>query len=1101
MQRITEPRSEPYYDYSSDELSAKYVSVLAVPGRPFQAREVNSISGLIYGNVKKVTDIIVQDGTILSGCNFVKDNSDPDNIRCILEPGNIYFDGLVISIDVPENGKSWKYNKDPLLSEVPHGVSVLCVEIYKYAVSELDDPSLTDPAENYESYGVPGAHRLKYTAVPRIMNELDFYKISAINKNLVSILRLNNGEIAGPTKPKPVFGLVRDWIAQRTYDEVGNYIARGLKVEVHSSENIKNVDSEYVIHISPGKVYINGYEYFYNHKSIITSKSAIDKFSTGNIPEIHEYTSGVEIYKLNNSNVVGIDSIVGEVEITGIPIRARLNVDEIPEEYTPVSSVVRLYRKTGISGNDIVVIPDNLYYIDSNRKIVWTVPLNMSPERPPINTTYYIDIVRSDSFIQGKDFTLEKDKIRFINPNKKPRNKRSFSIYYSWYVSRIDLLYIDENGVIQLINGIPNESHLIEEPKAPAGALTLSSIYVEPNQIPDNYKIKNFHVMRMPVSELKSMKTRLDNIEYGFAMSQLESATQEKHIARESVATLKNIFVESFDNLTKADIGHFLTDCSIDIFSSQLKLPIISSSVGIRDIELKDQSGNKVLPPYMLTTKVKNLVSVDWQNFASDAIDLNPFNHVKLKPEITITPGSSVYYDSKYSYVKNVYVPTAIFYSHKTLLDWWRKKNDHFLDTSDNDKNMAINNQKIQGLRDLEPPYILPSNIDVSGLNFPPNETLEVYVDDKKVFAFTHDDQFKLPEDLISATTGNLKTNADGIFIGHFDLPAGITSGSHLVTVKTSAGDFKAFSTFDGKIELKPLKHFSMTSKQEQTAPAVYLRKYSASYNDPIAQSIKFNSDIFVSEIDLYFKSKLDTGYVFFTIRDIENGVPGNSIIYEKMISSSSISISPNNTEVPTKISFDYPIYFSAGKEYCFTLGSDKTGFKVWYAQVGGKLDVNTGREIQSKVHPGTFFQGSGSGSWTPINDITLTFTLYRADFVEETTYITNNIRSDIGNFSMFNISADYAKLENTDLNIYYAINMEDSEVLTSSDWKYIPFDEYIKIINRQSYIIDGMKIRFKFVFMTKDSTVSPMINLNSLELILGKYSPKGNYLTRTITI
>lgn len=1101
MQRITEPRSEPYYDYTSDELSSQYVSVLAVPGRPFQAREVNSISGLIYGNIKKVTDIIVQDGTILSGCNFVKDSSDKDNIKCILEPGNIYFDGLVIAIDVPETGKTWKYNEDPMLSEVPHGVSILCVEISKYAVTEMDDPSLTDPAENYESYGVPGAHRLKYLATPRIMNELDFHKISAVNKNLVSILRLNNGEISGPTKPKPVFGLVRDWIAQRTYDEVGNYIARGLRVEVHSSENVKNVDSEYVIHISPGKVYINGYEHFYNHKSIITSKSAVDKFSTGSIPEIHEYTAGVEVYKLNNSNVVNIDSIVGEVEITGIPIRARLNVDDIPEEYTPVSSVVRLYRKTGIGGNDIIVVPDNLYYIDSNRKIVWTVPINMSPERPPINTTYYIDIVRSDSFIQGKDYIIERDRIKFINPNKRPRNKRSFSIYYSWYVSRIDLLYIDENGVIQLINGVPNESHLIEEPKAPAGTLTLSSIYVEPNKIPDEYKIKNFHVMRMPVSELKSMKTRLDNIEYGFAMSQLESATQEKHIARESVATLKNIFVESFDNLTKADIGHFLIDCSIDIFSSELKLPIISSAIGIEDIVLKDHTSQRVLPPYILTTRVRNTISVDWQNFASDAIDLNPFNHIKLKPEITVTPSCSVYYDTKYSYVKNVYVPTAIFYSHKTLLDWWRKKNDSFLDTSENDKNMAINNQKIQGLRELDPPYILPANIDVSGINFPPSVVLEVYLDDKKVFAFAEEDQYKLPEDILSATTGNIKTNADGKFIGRFDLPSGIASGSHLVTVQTATGDFKAFSTFDGKIELKPLKQFSMTSKQEQTTPAVYVRKYSATYNDPIAQSVKFNSDLFVSEIDVFFKSKLNTGYVFFTIRDMENGIPGNSVIYEKMIPAESITVSPNDSSIATKISFDYPIYFSAGKEYCFTLGSDKTGFKIWYAQVGGKPDANTGREIQSKVHPGTFFQGSGSGTWTPVNDITLTFTLYRADFENETTFYTNNIRSDIGNFSMFNISADFAKLENTDLSIYYGINIEDSDIFNSDEWKYIPFDEYIKIMNRQAYIIDGMKIRFKFVLQSKISSVSPVINLNSLEIMLGKYKPKGNYITRTITI
>ena len=1099
MQKIKESRIHPYYDYSLDELSSGYTSVLALPGRPIQNREINSISGLIYGNLKKVTDIIIQDGTIISGCNFIKDKSDIDNIKCILEPGNIYFEGLVIAIDVGEKGKIWRYNIDPLLSEVPHGISILCVEVIKYAVSELDDPTLNDPAENYENYGVPGAHRLKFSAIPRIMSEIDFYKVSSVNKNLVSILKLFNGEISGPTKPKPIFGLVRDWIAKRTYDEVGNYIANGLAVKIKSSENIRNTNSEYVIHINPGKVYINGYEHFYNHKTIITSKSAIDKLSTNNIPEIHEYTASIDKYFLNNKNINVIENIVGEVEITSIPIRAKLNIDDIPEEFAPVSSVVRLYKKN--NDNSVTVIPENLYYIDSNRKIIWTTPINMTTERPPLNTTYYIDIIKSDVFIPGRDYILDNNSIRFINPNKKPRSKRSFSVYYSWFVSRIDLLYIDENGVIQLINGIPNEENLIEEPKAPAGSLTLSSIYVIPSKVPEEYKIKNFHIMRMPISELKSMKSRLDNIEHGFAMSQLETVAHSKHTARESVATLKNIFVESFDNLTKSDIGHFLTDCSIDIFSSQLKLPIISSAIGIYDIIISDQFSNRVNYPYMLTSKSKNSISIDWQNFANYTLDLNPFNYVKLKPEINISPDCSIYYDSKYSYVKNVFVPTAIFYSHKAVLDWWRNKNDNFLNTTNNDNNMAANNQKILGLRELDPPYILPETIAINGLNFPPNEIIEIYVDDKKVFAFTFKEEFRLDIDRISATSGNLKTNGEGKFEGNFDLPDKLTSGSHLVTVKTLAGDFKAFSSFDGKIEFKPLKQFTMTSKQDQTTPAVYVRKYNATYNDPVAQSFKFNTDIFITDIDVYFQDKTPDSYVFFTIRDVENGLPGNSIIYEKNIHSDMINLSSRNTEIATKITFDYPIYLSSNKEYCFTLGADKTGYKVWYAKVDNTFDINTGKMIQSKTHPGTFFQGSGSGSWTALNDTSLAFTLYRADFDTRTTYYTNNIRSDIGNFSMFNISADFAKLDKTDIEIYYAINLDDNEIYEDTNWKYVPFDEYIKILNKTSYIVDGMKIRFKFVFSSQESHISPVINLNSLEIILGKYRPKGNYISKTITI
>ena len=195
MSKIRDPKSEPYYDYTEDELAKGYVSVLAVPGRPLQNREINSISGLIYGNLKKITDIIIENGTILSGCNFVKDDSDSDNIKCILSPGNIYFNGLSIDLNIDATGKIWSYNTDPLLSDVPHGYAILCVEVVPYGVTDLEDNTLVDPAENYDSYGVAGAHRLKYYANPSIMSENDFAKVSSTNKNLVSIMRLYDGEI------------------------------------------------------------------------------------------------------------------------------------------------------------------------------------------------------------------------------------------------------------------------------------------------------------------------------------------------------------------------------------------------------------------------------------------------------------------------------------------------------------------------------------------------------------------------------------------------------------------------------------------------------------------------------------------------------------------------------------------------------------------------------------------------------------------------------------------------------------------------------------------------------------------------------------------
>lgn len=1102
MQKIRDSRISPYYDYSADELAAGYVSVLAIPGRPFQSREVNSISGLIYGQMKKISDILLSDGSIISGCNYIKDTTIKSDIKCILEPGSIYFNGLIIPLSIPDSGYVWSYNENESLSEVPHGSAMVCIEVTKYAITSADDKTLVDPAENYESFGVDGAYRLKYIAKPSILTETDFYKIAVNNKNVVSILRLFNGELIGPEKPKPLFSTIRSYIAERSYDSQGNYIAKGLQVKVKSSEDLENSQEKYVIYVSPGKVYMNGYDYLYNNRTIISSKAATDTLSTGNVPEVHEYVSGKDVYKLNYDYVYKVDNIVGEIETKGIPIRAKLNSDEIPDEYSPVASISRLYKRTGTGLSDIEVVSSDLYYLDSGRRIVWNTPISSTPSRPSLGSTYYIDIISSDSFSEGTDFIVQDNSIRFINANKKPRAARAFYVYYSWYIPRIDLLYIDENGNLELLNGIPANEQNLEEPTAPAGSLVLSAIYVAPGNSPENFKVENFHVMRMPVSELKSMRTRIDNLEYNLALTQLENSAQDKHTARESLATLENIFTESFDNMTKMDTGNFLCNCSVDVFSSQLKLPVLTDMISFRDITFLE--GVDQWLPYhgILLNGVVGNISIDWQNYATDYLDLNPYGNIKQKAEIYLDPSYSVYSDDTYTYTANVFTPAALFYSQKKILNWWRKQNNTFFDTSDNDEEMAVNNQKVTGLRSLTPPYLKTETVTISGKNFPANADIEFYFDDIKIFVTPTSANYTLDADSEESTTGRVKANDDGIFKGTFALPYEVDSGTHTVTARTTDATISCMTPFTGKYELKALKMFEQTSKTDQTSPAAYSKVYNANYGEPIAQSVSFSSDIFISKIDLYFQAKNSKGFVFFAVREMDNGEPSSTVLYETLIPSSDIATNYESIDTPTTIIFDYPIYFIAGKEYCFTLGSDMAGYKLWCAKING-VDIKTRNTLQVKNHTGKFFQGAGNGKWTQVNDTTLTFALYRADFETSNTYYTDAITSNIGNFSMMNVSADYAKFDYTEVDLYYSININTTTMYSenNTNWIHIPFNEYIEIPQLSSYTTDGMELRFKIVMKTESSVISPIINMNSFEILLGKYDAKGNYISNTIVI
>jgi hypothetical protein len=49
-----------------------------------------------------------------------------------------------------------------ITAEVPEEASFVYFEVYPQVYDETDDPSLYDPAENYENHGQPGGHRLKF---------------------------------------------------------------------------------------------------------------------------------------------------------------------------------------------------------------------------------------------------------------------------------------------------------------------------------------------------------------------------------------------------------------------------------------------------------------------------------------------------------------------------------------------------------------------------------------------------------------------------------------------------------------------------------------------------------------------------------------------------------------------------------------------------------------------------------------------------------------------------------------------------------------------------------------------------------------------------
>lgn len=146
------------------------------------------------------------------------------------------------------------------------------LRIFEQIISAKDDSSLYDNAKGFSNYAAPGADRLK---IELILTKKSLDDIN--DTDFVELLRVENGAIK-KIQTKTSYNLIRDYLAQRTYDESGDYAVRPFTASVHNSLNNRvgndglyfsgektedgNTpnDNLMCVKVSPGKAYIRGYD-------------------------------------------------------------------------------------------------------------------------------------------------------------------------------------------------------------------------------------------------------------------------------------------------------------------------------------------------------------------------------------------------------------------------------------------------------------------------------------------------------------------------------------------------------------------------------------------------------------------------------------------------------------------------------------------------------------------------------------------------------------------------------------------------------------------------------------------------------------------------
>ena len=154
-------------------------------------------------------------------------------------------------------------------------------------------------------------------------------------------------------------------------------------------------------------------------------------------------------------------------------------------------------------------------------------------------------------------------------------------------------------------------------------------------------------------------------------------------------------------------------------------------------------------------------------------------------------------------------------------------------------------------------------------------------------------------------------------------------------------------------------------------------------WRDPLAQSFLVEADggMFLTSIDLYFKTKSDTLPVSVEVRNMVNGYPGQVILpfSEVTKNPADVNISSDGS-VATTFTFDSPVYVEENAEMCFVVLSNSNDYEVFISRMG-EQDLITGQVISGQPYAGSLFLSQNASTWTAEQTDDMKFNLKIAKF------------------------------------------------------------------------------------------------------------------------
>lgn len=421
--------------------------------------------------------------------------------------------------------------------------------------------------------------------------------------------------------------------------------------------------------------------------------------------------------------------------------------------------------------------------------------------------------------------------------------------------------------------------------------------------------------------------------------------------------------------------------------------------------------------------------------------------------------------------------------------------------------NNANTNRRVVSKRQLNRQeaiqFIRSQVITLTLIEARPNTKMFVFFGDQNVTQYCRPQGGAVGDDLITDNIGQIVIE---FVVGQDQF----NTGTYKITVADVA-DINALnqlgSTF-GSASATFLSEGTIDFFQTTRTTIVTIERPVPAQVDPLAQSFftyGVRGGMFLSAVDVFFATKDQTLPVRMEIRPMVNGYPAkfevDSANFVSVLAAADVNVS-QNASVPTKFTFNPPIYLEEDSDFCFVLRTNSNNYQVYTSRLG-ESSIEDGRKIYDQPYVGSVFKSENNITWTAEQFEDIKFTIYKAEF-NTATNSTVRFNAEVPQVAAYGYQ--FSTVSGSNVVTYrhpqdHGLFVDSKfNVVTRTDAVYngIPSSEFNKA-HTVTEVLDSKTIRFAVVSLaTKTGKIDDANLLN----YIGVEQAGGGYLeTDTVTI